>query len=295
MKIRWTSGKGTKVFDVETGKGNPLARAIVDDLQDGARKTTSEVAIEDVLRLKHKIEVSAARGMRKFLPYVAKNLIGLQSGGLGAFELALYSLAQSNSDELNTRSLGIKGRVVTRGVKPRPGGTVHWSPLSIINDSPKNRKRYPNLSWNNRYKFFLNKGTLRRYLAQNSDKLVAGTGTVQVDVKTNKTKLNSSANDPRFTSVGTITIRIAPHLTRAQLPALSTGRWNSFNPDMRLERSLGFKDTILQKLEGPTRVTKSGERINLVHRPLLQPALGFWLLHYLPTMIARTILRNEKS
>jgi hypothetical protein len=272
MPVIVRSGRTTSKFRSDS---NELQKHVEKDITRGLANVVFKESDETLALLKQRIERGSMRSIRQIMPFIARSMIGSRQPNVGKQVFTLAATAE-------TRSIRVaQGRQRADAI---PGYSLFWEPLS-----PKTIKKKKQ----NKDLFFLHKGTLRKFFQANADLLVSGLGRTRVEIKKPVRKI-VPGRGKQIVEMGSIRIHLAPNVYASQLPALQSGNWVDFDSDLKFEQKMGISGMTLKKLLGGAGHRKETKRTityyNLIHRPLMQPVVSFWLLHKLPRLITNTII-----
>jgi len=266
------TGRGSFKFDaIDNAFSQTLANALFENV---GRKVPEATVHKHLLALKTRLEKAMRVSAAKIIPHIINRLIGLDSKG-SSLRGGGMTLTSSFFGE-GPASGSLVGPVLKGVFANNPAKGVFWPSLKLSTIRKKT---------DNKSKFFLETGDLRANILGNDFNLTKLLSESSVKFTRESRSVVRSAGRGMVSMkipIGRITIRIAPRLNSATLPALRTGDWTTSDPNLPLEKRIHISPKNREKLEGP-QIPKP------VHRPLLQPAVAFWLFFQVPHLMKQAL------
>lgn len=272
MAITVTVRAGAQTRRYSSTKTN-YAQQVADSILEGAKNRSKILVIQDAGRLSKQLTLAANKELLKVGQFMAYGLLGVGAmiGRVSAMPNAMT----------NVFSAG--------------GYTLQWKGITRYK-SNKNRDVH-----------YINTGALRTAIAGIGPSILNRTGAISVKVVPTTEKLVDGSSRVR---VGELQIKIAPRVGNI-LPGLdsSSGDWTKFRDDMAFERGLSLGRSVMSKLRGPRHgLTNSSDGslksrpnppsslgvFDPYHRPLIQPAVQYWLLYKIPEAIDAALAKKFK-
>lgn len=254
--------------EIDTFNRKVITKDIEDKSQDKLIQYSPGIARSLLSKLDTAIEMETHR----IGPQIARVLKTKQTSRAVPSGTSIKTLGFSQASLTSTINTG----QIPRLSGMQYNGKVMWPLLS--NSWMAHKSRH---STKGRNKFFIYKGGLLRWIERYKlSPVVNKLGGHQIMVHMADQPRGKKTLTSKEFVLGKIDINIFPNLRPSDLPMLSSRRWNSTSRKGSFERRYVANTGVREKLIGPSTVDQ---------RPLLQPAIQFWLAFRYPRAIKRVV------
>lgn len=272
MKVFWQSGERGRETRYQREGTNishfaGLMKVINDDIITSFNRYAFRASNSNAKSVEKAIQNSVNREIKDLRDFITMNMMGKPS--------PQRQDTTFNADDFMSGFRLRNTPGLSRKEGPPMPGEVVWKTLSRQARVSKAKAGFQRGKVGPTSPFFIASKALKSYLQANLVKaLNSAGGGIDIKVTPNPKYRYKAAKG--VLPLGFMTIKMFSKLNASQLPYLGTGDWSDYDPTGSLEARLFRRKDIVEKLAGKPHW----------HRPMLAPAISFWMSYRIPRAVA---------